>query len=258
MKPLNDNKLQILFLFIFITFGPLTMTLGFNNGPYVILALLIPSYFFMIRKIKKQRKANLKVFAEKNNYEYLEAPDENFLRRFNNFKSLNWVASEKLFNLLVSSKGSDNPHIVTARKVISNHDGPDSIHYTQLFLFDLEKEIPVFFIRKKSWFEDLLPARDKAIISICKLTDYYLSYPKNKKFPSKKYFCFVKDDAFENFVSDKFIELLNLGIQKRKRQINIESDGRNLMFYAHHKRHSQEDMAYYINLFKALKNSLLQ
>ena len=53
MKPLNDNKLQILFLFIFITFVPLTMTLGFDNGPYVILALLVPSYFFMIRKIRK-------------------------------------------------------------------------------------------------------------------------------------------------------------------------------------------------------------
>ena len=261
MKPIDENKLLYLLLGVFVITSPVTIALRLDGGPILIGLFLIIVYFIGISKIYDLRVEDLKDFAKKNNYEYIATPHKNLLEKFNNFKCLNSIRSEyePLFNLLIPSTEKDDPHMVTAKKAISNSGGgPDGVYYTQLFLFSFEKEIPKFYIRKKSWFEDLLPGTPKRIIESYKLTDYFLSYPKNKNFPSKTYFCFVKDDAFENFVSDKFIELLNLGIQKRKKQINIESDGKSLLFYVHHRRHSQEDMVYYINLFKVLKNSLLQ
>ena len=261
MKPTDENKLLYYCLGIFIIATYISIALGEPNAPIAIGVILTIAYFIMRSGLYQQRVEHLKEFAKKNNYEYIPTPHKNLLVEFNNFKCLNSLASvsEPLLNLLVPGSDSDNPHMVTAKKIISNpNGGPDGVYYTQLFLFNFEKEIPKFFIRKKSWFEDLLPGTPKRIIESYKLTDYFLSYPKNKNFPSKTYFCFVKDDAFESFISERFIELLNMGINKRKKQINIESDGKNLLFYVHHRRHSQDDMAYYINLFKVLKDSLLQ
>jgi len=261
MKPFDENKLLYLLLGVFVITTPATIVLGLTGGPIVIAFVLTFAYFIGRSKIYDMRVEDLKDFAKKNNYEYIATPHKNLLGKFNNFKCLNSIRSEyePLFNLLIPSTENDDPHIVTAKRAISNpNGGPDTVYYTQLFLFNIEKKIPKFYIRKKSWFEDFLPGRPKAILKGLKLTGYFLSYPKNKKFPRKKYFCFIKDDASESFISDRFIELLNLGIEKRKKQINIESDGNNLLFYVHHRRHSQEDMAHYINLFKVLKNSLLQ
>ena len=261
MKPIDENKLLYLLLGVFVITSPVTIALRLDGGPILIGLFLIIVYFIGISKIYDLRAEDLKDFAKKNNYEYIATPHKNLLEKFNNFKCLNSIRSEyePLFNLLIPSTENDDPHIVTAKRAISNSNGgPDKVYYSQLFLFNIGKEIPKFYIRKKSWFEDFLTGRPKAMIKALKLTDYFLSYPKNKKFPRKKYFCFVKDDAFESFISDRFVELLNLGIEKGKKQINIESDGKSLLFYVHHRRHSQEDMAYYINLFKVLKNSLLQ
>jgi hypothetical protein len=261
MKPIDENKLLYFFLVIFVIATYITLALGLNNWLIAVGALLTFAYFIIRSRIYDLRVESLKDFAEKNHYQFIATPNKNLLGKFEGFKSLNSITSkyEPLLNLLIPSTENDDPHIVTAKRAISNpNGGPDTVYYTQLFLFNIEKKIPKFYIRKKSWFEDFLPGRPKAILKGLKLTSYFLSYPKNKKFPRKKYFCFIKDDASESFISDRFIELLNLGIEKRKKQINIESDGNNLLFYVHHRRHSQEDMAHYINLFKVLKNSLLQ
>jgi len=260
MKPIDENKLLYLLLGVFIITTPVTIVLGLSGGPILIAFVLTFAYFIGRSKIYDMREEDLKDFAKKNNYEYIATPHKNLLGKFNNFKCLNSIRSEyePLFNLLIPSTEKDDPYVVTAKKAISNSGGgPDGVYYTQLFLFSVEKEIPKFYIRKKNWFENLL-TNSEAIIKALKLKDYFLSYPKNKKFPRYKYFCFVADDTSESFISDRFIELLNLGIHKRKKQINIESDGKSLLFYVHHRRHSQEDMVYYINLFKVLKNSLLQ
>ena len=49
-----------------------------------------------------------------------------------------------------------------------------------------------------------------------------------------------------------------MGIIKKKGLINIESNGKNLIFYKQWSRHSLELMDYYSNLFKVIKESLIK
>jgi len=58
--------------------------------------------------------------------------------------------------------------------------------------------------------------------------------------------------------TNEFIELLKIGIIKKKALINIESNGKNLIFYKQWSRHSLELMDYYSNLFKVIKESLIK
>ena len=66
------------------------------------------------------------------------------------------------------------------------------------------------------------------------------------------------EDLNENFITNEFIELLKIGIIKKKALINIESNGKNLIFYKQWSRHSLELMDYYSNLFKVIKESLIK
>ena len=79
----------------------------------------------------------------------------------------------------------------------------------------------------------------------------------------------IKTENFQNFQkpttnskkklpNDEFIELLNIGIKRKKALINIESNGKNLIFYKQWSRHSIEFMDFYSNLFKVLKESLIK
>ena len=81
---------------------------------------------------------------------------------------------------------------------------------------------------------------------------------KKKEFPHNRYFFFSEDPNIENFISNKFIELLNAGINSKKALINIESNGINLIFYKQWSRHSIEFMDFYSNLFRVLKESLIK
>jgi len=81
---------------------------------------------------------------------------------------------------------------------------------------------------------------------------------KDKKFPHDKYYFFSKDPNIENFISNEFIELLVTGIKRKKALINIEANDKNLIFYKQFSRHTIESMDYYLNLFNALKESLLK
>ena len=66
------------------------------------------------------------------------------------------------------------------------------------------------------------------------------------------------NDNLDYLLSNKFIDLLNQGLEKGKKQINIESNQKNIIFYVYNKRHTQEDMNYYINLFNAFNEALSQ
>ena len=68
----------------------------------------------------------------------------------------------------------------------------------------------------------------------------------------------VLNPDIENFITNEFIELLKTGIIKKKALINIESNGKNLIFYKQWSRHTTEYIDYYSNLFKALKQSLIK
>ena len=118
-------------------------------------------------------------------------------------------------------------------------------------------KIPRFFIKKKNILKNLFNGLDKRVIKNLKLTNFSIIKFQHKPFPVKNYFCFAEGENFEEFLSNDFIDLLNNGIERRKKKINIESDGRSLIFFMHNRRHSKEDIDYYINLFAALKNSLI-
>lgn len=207
------------------------------------------------RYIEKERIQELDTYAQDNHYKYFEKPDDSLLERFNDFKSFKWISSERLFNMLIADAKDKNPDIITAKKIESGNN--NVVRYTQVFFFKLEKQIPRFFIRKKNFFEKNISGLESTIKKNLKLANFYTIKFKYKPFPFKNYFCFAEEDDFEEFLSNDFINLLNIGIEKGKKQINIESDGKSLIFFVHNKRHSKEDIDYFKNLFAAIKNSLI-
>lgn len=205
--------------------------------------------------MEKKRIQELDTYAQGNNYKYFEKPDDSLLERFDDFKSFKWISSEKLFNMLVADAKDKNPDIITAKKTESGNN--NAVKYTQVFFFKLDKHIPKFFIKKKNFFEKSIHGFDTRIKKSLELTNLSSIVFKYKPFPAKNYYCFAEGGDFEEFMSIDFINLLNIGIEKGKKKINIESDGKSLIFFVHNKRHSKEDIDYYKNLFSALKNSLI-
>ena len=134
--------------------------------------------------------------------------------------------------------------------------GDSKVYFTQIFLYKLNIELPKFFIQRKSRIDTLIGKnRDYDVAKKNKLEVYKF---KKKKFPHNKYFFFSEDPNIENIITNEFIELLKIGIIKKKALINIESNGKNLIFYKQWSRHSLELMDYYSNLFKVIKESLIK
>ena len=76
-------------------------------------------------------------------------------------------------------------------------------------------------------------------------------------FPKNKYKLYASDSKIiKDFFTERFIELLNIGLKKKKKRLHIESDGKNIIFYVKYKRHTTEGIDFYINLSKALSESL--
>lgn len=222
---------------------------------YVVVGILAIFALAFKKYREKERIQELDSYAQDNHYKYFEKPDDSLLERFNDFKSFKWISSERLFNMLVADGKDKNPDIITAKKTDSGNN--NAVQYTQVFFFNSGKEIPRFFIKKKNYFEKFVNGLDKRVIKNLKLTNFSIIKFQYKPFPVKNYFCFAEGENFEEFLSNDFIDLLNNGIERRKKKINIESDGRSLIFFVHNRRHSKEDIDYYINLFAALKNRLI-
>ena len=225
------------------------MTIYVVVGVSAIFALALQKY------MEKKRIQELDTYAQDNHYKYFEKPDDSLLERFNGFKSFKWISSERLFNMLVTDAKDKNPDIITAKKTESGNN--NVVRYTQVFFFKLDKDIPRFFIKKKNFFEKNIYGLDTRIKKSLELTNFSSIKFKHKPFPAKNYYCFAEGDGFEDFISIDFINLLNTGIEKGKKKINIESNGKSLIFFVYNKRHSKEDIDYYKNLFSALKNSIL-
>ena len=112
---------------------------------------------FVFKKYKeKQRIKELINYANKNNFQYIEKPEDSIQVQFDDFKALNLISSEPLFNLLISEADKNQPNIITAKKIVRTNNG-SLTYYTQIFLFNLNQEIPKFFIKKKGFFETFLP-----------------------------------------------------------------------------------------------------
>ena len=117
-------------------------------------------------------------------------------------------------------------------------------------------DLPKFYIQRKTKLDIIFGKIKERTAS--NETGIKLYKFKKKKFPHNKYFFFSENPNIENFITNEFIELLKIGIIKKKALINIESNGKNLIFYKQWSRHSLELMDYYSNLFKVIKESLIK
>ena len=223
----------------------------------VVTALIISLSFPYLAYQRKKRVSDLKAYAVKNNFELYEEPEEVQISIFKEFKSAKIISNtDKFFNLLLSKNDNHmQPIIVTGCSVFGNENWKTS-YMTQIFLYKLNTELPKFFVQRKNWIDTFLGERREFIAS--KRSEIAIYKFKEKKFPHDKYFFFSEDSNIESALNNELIELLKIGSKRKKALINIESDGKNLIFYKQWSRHSIELIDYYSNLFRALKKSLIR
>ena len=216
--------------------------------------------FFEIRTLKKKRIADLEMYAVNNNYNFSSKPESAEITEFKNFKAMQKILIPNSFlNLLTpitttSSREFNNLKIVTISSVVSTGQSSQT-YYTQIFLFKLEKEIPIFFLNggHNSFFGNLFS--NKYIFKGIK--ELIAVNIKKYNFPKNKYKLYASDTKIiKDFFTERFVELLNIGLKKKKKRLHIESDGKNIIFYVKYKRHTTEGIDFYINLSKALIESL--
>lgn len=238
----------------------LSQIFDFDVGShFAVLWLTFPygAYFLYREYLIKKRVTDLKNFSEKNSFDFYQEPKEDQISIFKEFKSAKIICNrDKFFNLLIPKDDNDmQPLIVTALSVFGSDLG-ESSYMTQIFLYKIDTELPKFFIQRKNSMD--LFAGEKREYLASKTNGIAIYKFKDIKFPHHKYFFFSEDSNVESAFNDEFIELLKIGIRRKKALINIESDGKNLIFYKQWSRHSIELMDYYSNLFRALKKSLIK
>lgn len=216
--------------------------------------------FFEVQAMKKNRIADLEMYAVNNNYNFSSKPKSAEITEFKNFKAMQKILIPNSFlNLLTpitttSSREFNNLKIVTISSVVSTGQSSQT-YYTQIFLFKLEKEIPIFFLNggHNSFFGNLFS--NKYIFKGIK--ELIAVNIKKYNFPKNKYKLYASDTKIiKDFFTERFVELLNIGLKKKKKRLHIESDGKNIIFYVKYKRHTTEGIDFYINLSKALIESL--
>ena len=208
----------------------------------------------------KKRIADLEEYAVNNNYNFSSKPQSAEINEFKNFKAMQRILMPNSYlNLLTpikttSSREFNNPKILTICSVVNTGESSQT-YYTQIFLFKLEKEIPIFFLNggHHSFFGNLFS--NKYIFKGIK--ELIAVDIKKYNFPKNKYKLYASDtNIIKDFFTERFVELLNIGLKKKKKRLHIESDGNNMIFYVKYKRHTTEGIDFYINLSKALIESL--
>ena len=248
--------LYIVFLFLFLVWDPFNIS-KIEYAPFLIIFVHVVAIYIYRDIINKKREADLEEYAEKNNFDFYKEPKEEQISSFKEFSSKKIINNkDKFFNLLVSQDNNDGrPLIATGHSEFRSNNS--SYHrYTQVFLYKHNNEIPRFCIQKKN-IADIFTGHinERRHSNIYELDIYKF---KDKKFPHNKYYFLTKDTNIENFISSEFIKLLETGIKRKKSLINIESNGKNIIFYKQWSRHTTESMDYYLNLFNVLKESLLK
>ena len=138
---------------------------------FLVSVMVWISIFFEYQVIKKQRVADLKTFAKNNNYQFSSKPQSAEINEFKNFKAMQRILlpvhSHSFLNLLIPIETTDssdinNPKIVTISTTVSAGES-SSTYYTQVFLFQMELQIPIFYLAggKHFFFSNLF--RDKNI-----------------------------------------------------------------------------------------------
>ena len=255
----NAKILIIIYCVIAVSvFVYMHIAFNLNELVYLIIgALLISPYFGYLDYKEKKRAIDLEKYAKKNGFDFFAKPNEVQISMFKEFESRKIISNrDNFFNLLVPKNDNHmQPSIVTSQSVHGKGENT-SIHLTQIFFYKLKKRLPKFFILRKSRIDTLVGYRRDYIVA--KENELEVYKFEDRKFPHNKYFFFSEDSYVESAISDEFIELLNTGIKRKKALINIESNGKNLIFYVQWSRHSEELMDFYLNLFRVLKESLIK
>ena len=262
----KEGSIKFFFLFgIGVVFTSLTFV-TYKHSQFLTVIFFLASaiawlgVFFEIRTLKKKRIADLEEYAVSNNYNFSAKPESAEITEFKNFKAMEKILIPNSFlNLLTpitttSSREFNNLKIVTISSVVSTGQSSQT-YYTQIFLFKLEKEIPIFFLNggHNSFFGNLFS--NKYIFKGIK--ELIAVNIKKYNFPKNKYKLYASDTKIiKDFFTERFVELLNIGLKKKKKRLHIESDGKNIIFYVKYKRHTTEGIDFYINLSKALIESL--
>ena len=221
--------------------------------------LCVALFRFQRRRSENKRVTDLERYSKNENYDFLKEPSNFQLDDFRSFKTLPFImdmdkGDDAFVNLLIQ-KSEQELNNIKEQKIVTVKKTQDrnNTFYTQVFLFKTTKEIPSFYLTDRPYFRIL----EK--ISGTNLADMNIYEEINIEkynFPKTKYSLYGPDQSIKEFFTREFIDLLNEGVKGKKR-IKVESNGKDIIFYVIHKRHSEEGMKFYTNLFQVLSKALL-
>lgn len=233
-------------------------------GSLFFISLLFIIYYFFGDPIA--RRNNLEKFAKHESYDFFKVPLSNQLSEFKSFKSINRLKSFGDFNfinlLLPQQKISrdQSPKIVTCRREYRADELIRNYWYTQVYLFETNKDLPSFLLISHALQKNILQTESKLSdksMNEMQMQNYEFIDIKNNDLVKNKYNLYSTDKNIESLLDREFFNFINDGI-KKDMTVNIESNGRNFIFYVTDKRHSIHEMNFYINLFGIMTKKLLQ
>lgn len=255
--------IPLMLVFVFADFGILSGDLFFI---YFIVALIPIIYLKVYFPFKRNR--DLKKFAKLENYKFFKHPLPKQLNEFRNFKSLLRIRDDKYLQFKNLLTPIDKTYSSKRPTIASNIEGytHTSIYgsstnytYTQLFLFETERKLPIFYLESlkgsKSFFTkkiNFLSEKKKIELDMANYKEIELF---QNNFPLHKYKLHSPEKNIVNSIDASFIELLNGGAKKGV-AIDIESDGKNIVFYILRARHSIEHMKFFCEIFSSMLESI--
>ena len=266
---MNYNNINLRYLPIYVTIIGIAMLLVRNEFfdvderiilfPAVILCSVI--FSFQLRHSENKRVTDLERYSKNENYDFLKEPSGLQLDDFRSFKTLRLIrdidkGDDSFMNLLIQ-KSEQELNYIKEQKIVTVMQTNDSRKgggfYTQVFLFKTTKEFPSFYLTDRPYFRIL----EKIFgTNLADMNIYEEINIEKYNFPKTKYSLYGPNQSIKEFFNREFIDLLNEGVKGKKR-IKVESNGKDIIFYVIHKRHSEEGMKFYTNLFQVLSKALL-
>ena len=260
------NKNLVTFILLIIIASALIVwvfSIAGKINPLIIILFLFDIAFFggalyEYNKIKKQRIIDLRDFAKVRGYKFFERPSEDHIADFKNFQAMEKTLlpprAHNFLNIFLPKEPLENkPKIVTIRSRIEAGES-SSTYYTQVYKFEINKNIPIFFLSGGFHFSFSNLFRSKNIFQGIK--DLEEVDIRKFDFPISQYKLYSSDKNIKDFFTKDFIDILNSGLKKKRETVYMESDGKDIIFYIKFKRHSLTGMSFYINLFSVLLQSL--
>ena len=263
-KDVNKNLVTLILLMIIASALIVWVFSIAGKINLIIIILFLFNIAFFVgalyehNKIQKQRIIDLRDFAKVRGYKFLERPSEDHIADFKNFQAMEKILlppkAHNFLNIFLPKEPLENkPTIVTIISTIQAGES-SSTYYTQVYKFEINKSIPIFFLSGGFHFSFSNLFRSKNIFQGVK--DLEEVDIQKFNFPKSKYKLYSSDENIKNFFTEDFINILNSGLKKKRETIYMESDGKNIIFYIKFKRHSLTGMSFYINLFSVLLDSL--